>query len=163
MLCDECKKNEATYHSIKKINGATTEKHLCSECHHKTSNTSFVGFGGADSTISDLFANFANYFGRPSKPQLACKTCGTTSKEFLETGFLGCADCYEYLEEDVAPVIQKVQSAKSHVGKVPLSLRDDISAVEYEELKHKLANAIEKEDFEEAMVIRDRMRKLRGE
>ena len=29
MLCDECGKNEATFHSIKKINGVTTERHLC--------------------------------------------------------------------------------------------------------------------------------------
>ena len=35
MLCDACKKNEATYHTIKQFNGIKTETHLCADCRRK--------------------------------------------------------------------------------------------------------------------------------
>ena len=32
MLCDRCKKNEATFHKVISINGDGYETHLCSDC-----------------------------------------------------------------------------------------------------------------------------------
>ena len=32
MLCDRCKKNEATSYFRSTVNGVTTEEHLCSAC-----------------------------------------------------------------------------------------------------------------------------------
>lgn len=158
MLCDECKKNQATYHSIKKINGVSTEKHLCHECHLKQVERE-VGF----SDIGELFSGFKSFFDLPSHRNVArCSACGTTADEFLETGFVGCPNCYSELSAVVMPVISKVQSDTKHTGKVPREKQSD-AAGEYEKLRRQLDKALELEHYEQAAVIRDRMRSLRKE
>ena len=53
MLCDECGKNKATFHSIEKINGVTNERHLCSECQKK--------YGGSIMKMSGLGSLFGGF------------------------------------------------------------------------------------------------------
>ena len=158
MLCDNCKKNQATYHSIKKINGVTTERHLCYECHLKQAEKE-SDFNG----IGELFSGFKNLFGLPTHRNVArCGVCGTTADEFLETGFVGCPHCYEELSGVIMPVVSKVQSDMRHTGKSPNGKKGNAAAEEYEELRRQLDLAIESERYEDASVIRDKMRTLRG-
>lgn len=161
MLCDECKKNQATYHSIKKINGVTTEKHLCYECHMKQAEKE-LPFG-----VDGLFSGFKNLFSMPThRAAYRCSVCGTTSDEFLETGFVGCQNCYKDLSAVIMPVVSKVQNDTHHVGKSPYGIgsssENDISA-EYATLQRQLRQAVEDERYEDASVIRDKMRVLRSE
>ena len=159
MLCDDCKKNQATYHSIKKINCVSTEKHLCYECHMKQAEKD-MGF----SDIGELFSGFKNLFGLPTHRSVArCSKCGTTADEFLDTGFVGCPNCYNDLSSVIMPVVSKVQNDTRHVGKTPDGgNKGNEAAAEYEELRRQLDLAIESERYEDASVIRDRMRNLRG-
>lgn len=157
MLCDDCKKNEATYHSIKKINGVSTEKHLCYECHIKQAEKD-MGF----SDLGELFSGFKSLFGLPTHRSVArCGVCGTTADEFLETGFVGCPNCYDELSSVIMPVVSKVQNDTRHIGKCPVG-RGKNSSAEYAELRRQLESAIEAERYEDASMIRDKMRSLRG-
>lgn len=161
MLCDECGQREATFHSIKKINGQTTERHLCAECQkkHGSSFMKMPDFG-------DLFGGFGSLFGEPRiaapRDEYICPSCGTTGDEFLQTGYVGCADCYKEFAPILMPVVRKMQGDVSHVGKVPTGVENSVSA-EYERLKKELQKAIETEEYEQAGIIRDRMRQLKGE
>jgi protein arginine kinase activator len=156
MLCDECKKNQATYHSIKKINGETSERHLCGECQQKYA-------GGGFSSLSGLFSGFNTMFSEPPRRKtIQCSKCGTTAEQFLKTGFVGCSNCYTDLDEIITPVIKRVQGDVQHTGKMPLGRGADHGA-EYARIKKQLDKAVEEQNFEEAMILRDRMRALRGE
>ena len=160
MLCDECGKREATYHSIKKINGETTERHLCSECQKKY-GSSLMKMPG----LGNLFGGLSGFFDEPRLPkreEYICPSCGTTGDEFLHTGFVGCSECYKEFTPLIMPVIRRMQGDVSHVGKVPVGVENSVSA-EYDRLKKELEKAIELEEFEQASIIRDRMRQLKGE
>ncbi|MCI8412840.1 MAG: hypothetical protein HFE47_01915 [Clostridia bacterium] len=160
MLCDECGKREATYHSIKKINGETTERHLCSECQKKL-GSGFMKMSG----LNNLFGTLSGFFDEPrlqKREEYICSACGTTGNEFLHSGFVGCSECYKEFAPLIMPVIKRMQGDVSHVGKVPLGVENSVSA-EYERLKKELDKAIELEEYEQASIIRDRMRQLKEE
>ena len=160
MKCDECGKREATFHSIKKINGVTTERHMCGECQKK--------YGGSLMKISglgNLFGSLGGFFDEPrlsARNDFICPSCGTTGDEFLKTGFVGCSNCYKEFAPIIMPVIRRMQGDASHVGKVPLGVENSVS-IEYDRLKKELEKAIELEEYEQAGIIRDRMRQLKGE
>ncbi len=164
MLCDDCKKREAIYHSITKINGIKKERHLCAECYKKSTNKISddfeytTGLGG----LGGLIGSFAsNLFGE-QRNELICATCGSSAIEFERTGRIGCANCYKEFADVVLPVIQKMQGGDiSHVGKAPLGNKASIT-IQYERLKKELDDAIKVENFEQATVIRDRMRQLKN-
>lgn len=48
-----------------------------------------------------------------------CPRCGMTLEEFRRTGLLGCANCYPYFREELAPVLRRVQGRTVHTGKIP--------------------------------------------
>jgi protein arginine kinase activator len=158
MLCDECHKNEATYHSIKKINGSVTERHLCSECQRKT-----VGEGIAFPSLGGLFSGFNTMFSAlPAHKTLRCSKCGTTADSFLQSGFVGCAQCYADMESVINPVISRVQGAERHTGKAPIGREKDPNA-EYAVLKARLDKAMDEKNYDEIAVLCDRIRALRGD
>lgn len=43
----------------------------------------------------------------------AC-SCGTTLKDFLDTGLFGCENCYTVFEQELLPILQRVQGATVH-------------------------------------------------
>ena len=46
MICDECKKNDATVHLTNIVNGKKTERHLCADCaaKHNIQASALPGF-----------------------------------------------------------------------------------------------------------------------
>ena len=80
----------------------------------------------------------------------------------MHSGFVGCSECYKEFAPIIMPVIRRMQGDVSHVGKVPLGVENSVSA-EYERLKKELDKAIELEQYEQASIIRDRMRQLKEE
>ncbi len=158
MLCDECKKNEATFHAIKKINGVSTEKHLCAECQAKQSAK---GQGIVDFT--DMFSGFKSLFEPPRRSAvLRCSKCGTTSEEFLNTAYVGCPDCYTELKAVINPVIQKTQNASIHTGKSVVPITKEDKDKEYARLQAMLEEAINRDDMKTAEEVFGRIRKLKG-
>lgn len=159
MLCDECKKNQATYHEIKKINGDTRERHLCAECQINQSaknQNKLVDF-------ADMFSGFKGLFDQPRRsPLLKCSKCGTSSDEFLETAYVGCPDCYNELKSVINPIIQKVQGASVHKGKSPYVKTPQDKESEYQRLQNLLEDAINRNEMGEAETIFDQIRKLKN-
>ncbi len=152
MLCENCKKNTATTYFKQTINGKTSEVFLCSECAAKLGlSDNFSGFG-FDSV-------FAPFFGRTSiAPSSVCPTCGMSLTELSEGGKTGCPECYHAFREHLASVIQRVSGNKKHCGKTPQALRKE--ETELEQLRRKLEEAVAAENFEEATILRDKIRDL---
>lgn len=157
MKCDICKKNEATIHQTIIINGHKEEMHYCEECSQKAA----AGFKKTFS-MEDFFGAFLGQQNDTAKP--TCKSCGMTIDTFKNTGRLGCENCYNDLREYILPVIESVHGRTVHVGKSPgrdivvnpLKELDEIA-----KLNGELKKAIEIEDYENAAVLRDRIKELK--
>lgn len=165
MLCDECKVNQASVHLVSIVNGEKKERNLCPQCAHKLGADSFSPF-----SWGDMFP--ANFGGFARRREAQCPSCGMTLSEFERKGLLGCPECYQSLREGLLPVIGRVQTRAQHSGRAPKNyqpaklsepVREEEKKPETEEekLQAQLKQAIEKEEYEKAAELRDRIRTLR--
>ncbi len=167
MLCQKCGKNPATTHIKTIVNGKLTEYDLCSECAREKGYTNF--FKEMDFGFGDLLGGF---IGTPAMKgsTVRCPKCGASFEEIMETGKIGCMECYKVFHDRLLPTIHRIHGTAKHKGKVPGSsaLRivepaGKMAVVEMSPLEQKRAElkaAIEKQDFERAAVLRDEIRDL---
>lgn len=157
MLCEHCGKNEATTVLKHTVNGESHTLHICGNCAN-----------------SMLFHNFLNDFGMPglfSKNQSSmtrvrkvCDHCGTSLEEIQSTGKIGCAHCYETFSGELAKSIEKVHGKSNHLGKVPKSAKTTVKIKNMlTEYRMELNRLIAEQEFEQAAVLRDKIRHLEQE
>lgn len=160
MLCDLCAKNPATVHLTEIIDNQMNELHLCEECARQKSEQMEQQFG-----LSDLLAGMVE-FEKPVKDKeemvsLKCANCGLTYKDFKKIGRFGCSECYSTFKKYLGPLLKRIQGSVMHFGKTPVKVAQVLKkAPDIQELRQKLKNAIEREEFEEAARIRDQIREL---
>lgn len=163
MLCDICGKNPATVHLTEIIDDQMKELHLCEECAHEKSAAMEQQF-----VLSDLLAGLSE-FGKSSKDQelisVKCPNCQLTYADFKKLGRLGCAECYNVFRKYLTPLLRKIHGSSQHIGKSPLKVRPVRNSAAKKkdplaEARSKLAQAIEKEEFEEAAKLRDQIKLL---
>ena len=159
MLCDLCGKNQATVHLTEIIDDQMSELHLCEECAHKKSMQMEQQFG-----LSDLLAGLAE-FGKPEETveaaSIKCSNCGLSYQDFKKVGRLGCGECYSSFKKYLMPLLKKIHGSTQHLGKSPYKVvTRPKKKVELTELRLSLQRAIEKEEFEEAARLRDKIREL---
>lgn len=163
MMCEDCKKNSATFHMTEIINGNSKEIHLCEECASKSEefNSSF--------TIQDLLAGLLDIPGEHDLKEefaedISCSSCCTTYEEFKRGGKFGCGNCYDSFREKLVPLFKNIHGHDTHVGKIPkrtgrvIKKRKDINS-----LKSRLQESVKHEEFEIAAEIRDEIKKLEAE
>ena len=125
MLCEVCKKNEATVYITKITNGKKQQHNLCESCARDFNGFSFGGEMGVISPFSlqNILSGLMGYMGEASDnnkgSEIYCKNCGVTLKDFKEKGILGCSECYKVFSSTVDPVINRVQGKSEHIGKIP--------------------------------------------
>jgi protein arginine kinase activator len=163
MLCQRCKKQEATVHltDIAPQSGEKKEKHLCDTCaqqegvtikpHPLPLNELLNSFVMASSGIQELV-------------ELKCEHCGLSFVEFRNQGLLGCPHDYEVFTKPLQALIERAhEGATHHVGKRPrhsdqvASRQQDLSR-----LRRELDAAVEREDYRLAAKLRDGIRALQG-
>ncbi len=165
MLCEICNKKKAAVF-IKKIeNGNKIEYNLCEDCaskisHFKTDSGDFKK--NLFSNISDMLAGFSsmeNYETEPDKiTSKECPVCKLTFEEFQNSGRFGCHECYDAFSKELKSLLKRLQGAVQHAGKSPPGKRN---LTEINKLKDELDNAVGKEDYERAAVIRDKIKEIK--
>ena len=167
MLCQNCKKNEATTHIKHVINGEATENHFCHSCAES------LGVGGFFDDFSlNLPGIFSSFFGDSvfslGERQLdRCEKCGSCFDDIIKTGKVGCADCYEKFYSKLLPSIQRIHGKAKHQGKIPeihgtkVTAREKTAEEKIADLQKEMQKAIEEQNFERAAVIRDEIKKLK--
>lgn len=161
MLCQICKKNQATVHYTKIINGKIEELHVCEECAANNSEFNFNNPFSFHNLWTGLIEGFQNSTPNKTVEKLTCPFCGLDYSQFRETGKFGCAKCYETFKDNLIPLFKGIHGHDKHVGKVP-SRANKKAADErrIEKLKKKLQELIDREAFEEAAKLRDEIRQL---
>ena len=168
MLCQKCNAREANTHITQVINGVKTEMYLCRECANE--NQDFWGFPGKsfDKEFENLFNGFWN------SPQLTkskaqtlstpkiCDICGATTSEFLRSGKPGCSNCYNIFSDFLLRPLKQIHGSSQHNGKIPSRTGKDLKkADEIEKLQAQLNKAVAEQNFEDAALLRDKIRDLR--
>lgn len=96
--------------------------------------------------------------GASTQKEKICAHCGTTLNDIRKTSVVGCAHCYKTFEEELVPWIMKTQGSLKHIGKIgatmPVEVRQEH---QLDLLKKDLQEAIQKERYEDAAIIRDKI------
>ncbi len=167
MICDECGKRPANFHLTKMANGNKTEYHLCEPCAKSRGDWGFSI--QPDFSIHQLLSSLLNYpADQAERPESrieaaipTCRECGMNYQDFAKTGRLGCGRCYEEFGGHLEQLLRRVHGASDHSGKVPARAAEAIKAHrEIDRVKAEMAKAIEREDFEAAAKLRDKIREL---
>lgn len=153
MLCDKCKKNEATTHIKTNINGVVSSLNLCAHCAAQYGGSPF-GMG-----ISQMLGSFFDSGSTPASKTVRCPQCGASFDEIAASGKVGCDKCYEVFLDRLVPSLERIHGRSKHVGKAPsahVAESEKTSAAgELESLRAELSAAIEKQEFERAAELRD--------
>ncbi len=165
MICEKCKLNQARIHIVKIYQGKKISMNLCEQCALLYENIIIDPSGGKNinNFVSNLFEAIHGNQGIAAKgiPVIKCEECGLTLDGFRKSGRLGCSNCYKVFMENVEVVLEKVQAKNFHIGKIPERSGGELKKKnEIMSLKKKLKDRIKKEEFEEAALLRDKIRTL---
>lgn len=171
-MCDICKQNPPTHRVINFTNTKKEVLDICDDCYQKRQQSNSFDF--IKSMMGTTKAQKA------AEPQHICRVCGTTSTSFMKTGLVGCDNCYVDLAPEIRQMIRATQGDIKHMGKSPTSsekqelvetadAKNETPTVtetipeepkaESEELRLKkaLEAAVQMEDYEKAIELRDRL------
>jgi protein arginine kinase activator len=157
MICQQCDL-EATVHLTESVNGKTREVHLCSACARESGVlvSQPPPELGLEAVVQTLIINHVGELvGELAK--LRCTLCGMKFMEFRTDGRLGCPHDYELFESGLLPIVLRSHGSTRHVGKRPK--RRDAEANKRLLFRAQLRQAIEEEDYEQAAMLRDELRR----
>lgn len=174
MLCDNCKKREATIHIKEVRNGKCISTNLCPECAKEKEMAG--GLGAFGFNLAEVIFNAGKNSDDKKAPipaeedekkhKLICPACGwNTAKMRRSGGKLGCPQCYNIFDKWVKMAIEQVQRGEIHLGKRPGNSSRSVSGVKLEinKLQLQLAKAVSAEEYEKAAMLRDRINLLKNE
>ena len=156
MLCEKCGKNNATVMYTQIVNGQKSTLNICSAC-------------ASGESIFDNFGSLLNFGTRHSSQNTVCPVCNMTLAEFSRKGRMGCGECYNTFRAHAGAMLKKIHGTQKHVTDSAPQVKEEVKEVKetpknpVDELKEKLTKAISEENFEEAAVLRDKIREMENE
>lgn len=157
MKCEICKQKSAETPIKQVVDGQVKELFVCAECARHTDSEMTPAMPLADLLFSVGFEHTA--VGKRDEGDARCPACGMTRSDLKKRSRLGCPSCYAAFERDIAPMLRDMQRGERHIGKVPAVA---LVKAELDEFEAALARAITEQRFEDAAVLRDRIRELHG-
>ena len=158
MKCEKCGK-EANFYYSSTVNGQHEEHCFCADCARE------AGFENAFSfeplvvnPFGDMFDGFFDSFFAPMRLLPSFDSFGSPFGRMMAQAAPHMGFHYGAI---AAPQRRQAEPQSEAVAKVPADAGEEIKARrEHEALKQQLQEAVEKEDFETAITLRDRLRKL---
>ncbi|MBE6727292.1 MAG: hypothetical protein E7562_01445 [Ruminococcaceae bacterium] len=162
MLCEKCGKNNATTHIRTVVNGVVTEHNLCGYCAAKEGYTD-IGNNSLGEMLASVFGDVLTK--NSASAALRCQCCNASFSDIAESGKVGCSECYKTFYDELLPYLKRVHGSTRHAGKIPnrapLMVKPQKETID--SLRMKLNELVRLEKFEEAAVVRDRIKKLEEE
>lgn len=168
MKCESCGQNDATIKYYENINGVKKLIYICPECAAKLGILSF------SPSFTSLISNPKINIKEETKK---CSNCGYTYDKYLKTGFFGCPHCYETFSDKIDSLLLNIHGHYKHKEKLVVNKEDvnlktsvnktknvkkQVKTNDLEELKKLLKLHIQNEQYEDAAVIRDKIKKIEG-
>ncbi|MFH1784495.1 MAG: UvrB/UvrC motif-containing protein [bacterium] len=174
MLCNMCHKKEAVVHFTEIIENQITKLHICEDC-AKQKGLQFP-FGKPLFSMADLLAGLTNFeaYSTEQQAKIKCPKCGVTYNDFKRNGKLGCCECYTCFHTELATLLKRIHGGVTHLGKLPVSRGNKTgtkkkasvetsTSIERQlrQLQSELQDAVKREEYERAAIIRDRIKGLK--
>jgi protein arginine kinase activator len=158
MKCQKCTK-AATLHITEIVSEDQVEElHLCEECAHKYL---YEPQQKQQTGIKQAQAAPVEEAEEPAVLNRECEVCGLKFVDFRNTGRLGCPHDYDEFREELLPLLENIHGETRHCGKSPRRLpQAKQTQSELLQLRKQLLQAVNKEAYEEAARLRDRIRRL---
>ncbi len=166
MVCDTCGERPAEYTLTQVVDDEKTTLHLCEQCAAERGIE--TGSKMLKSPLGDFLASMGSEDEGPAAStadETECEFCGGTLQDFRETGRLGCPHCYVQFEQHLRGLLRRLHGSSAHVGEVFLTPlgeeeRNDDGKRRLHDLRERLRQAVDVENFELAAELRDRIRVL---
>lgn len=157
MICEYCNQREAEAVLKQKLNGKIQIIHLCSVC----ANSMLLNNFFSDFSVNNIFAKNLETMPKTKK---ICSKCGASFEDIVSSGRIGCSYCYDEFANEINRTIEKVHGKAVHIGKKPrsakkISERKQLIA----EYRNKLNKLVIEQEFEEAALLRDKIKMLESE
>lgn len=159
MLCSNCGMKNAGFHYKYFSGGKYTELHLCSECAAK------LGYIKDNDNLFNFTSILGDFLSVPKSANftaLKCPDCQTSFDTVRRSGFLGCDKCYQTFGDSIEAMLSKIQPSTTHKGKLSGA---DGKKIERENtlksLEEELKRAIIEEKYEDAAVLRDKIKEFK--
>jgi len=179
--------NPKLYHITNVQNGKAEQLHLCQQCADSYLHDEKLSIEPEleDQEMMHTLVDFLAYLTNPKeklekvkgKRSKTCPECGISIEEIARTGKMGCADCYSFFGKNLSTVLKQIhEGATEHVGKVPkrwaeergvekmtaelMAKKKKIFAGHWNNLQKELFAAVGDERYEQAVVLRDKIKDL---
>lgn len=168
MLCECCHAHPATVHMVQVVNGHRKEEHLCSECAEKEhvfqKEQSFFGHGFFDSPLDHFFGG--SMLGHLLEDPFGTRTLEDQGGQFIEVDprkLPENEDGYNRFKEAIRPSFQKGKN-EIPVNEPKAKEKADAPAEseELQALRKELKSCVDREDFERACEVRDKIKAIEG-
>lgn len=168
MLCERCHAHPATVHMVQVVNGNRKEEHLCSECAEKEhvfqKEQSFFGNGFFDSPLDHFFGG--SMLGHLLEDPFGTCTLEDQGGQFIEVSpekLPENEDSYSRFKESIRPLFQKGKN-EIPVNEPKTKEKGDAPAEseELQALRKELKSCVDREDFERACEVRDKIKAIEG-
>lgn len=179
MNCENCGRNYANVRYTQIINGNKSERFLCEECSKRLGIQNIdlsMDFSGLLGDVLSSFEQESLFQDLLKTKDVRCKRCDFSFEDFINTGKFGCEDCYSEFEERIDPILRSIQGSNRHIGRIGKienaednkeekweELEKEAQNPEIEKLKKDLKSAVKEENYEEAAILRDKIKKLEGD
>lgn len=160
MKCQRCSEKEAKVTVSRLVAGQPVLENLCAECARVLEKPELLTLFSEEGLLHhmmDVMEDSALKIEYVVTQR--CPNCGLTYAGYKKIRKLGCGVCYTTFEEKLMDWIRRFQGADYHIGMRP-------GAVELENqqmgqmLLNALKEAVEREDFEMAASLRDKIKGL---
>ena len=131
------------------VNGQKSTLNICSAC-------------ASGESIFDNFGSILSFGTRQSTPNTVCPVCKMTLSEFSRKGRVGCGECYNTFRTHASAMLKKIHGTSKHTATAPVQEEQAPKKEEekspLDKLREEMAKAIAEENFEQAAVLRDKIR-----
>uniref|UniRef100_UPI003FEE8AAB UvrB/UvrC motif-containing protein n=1 Tax=Dialister sp. TaxID=1955814 RepID=UPI003FEE8AAB len=166
MLCERCHAHPATVHMVQVVNGHRKEEHLCSECAEKEhvfqKEQSFFGSGFFDSPLDHFFGG--SMLGHLLEDPFGGRTLEDQGGQFIEVSpekLPENEDGYNRFKESIRPSFQKGKNEiPVNEPKAKEKANAPAESEELQALRRELKSCVDREDFERACEVRDKIKAL---
>ena len=159
MLCDGCQKREASIMLHMITNGQVSTRSLCASCAQKAHSQMSQAF----TTMGVQMEGLNGMIEKPRQeelrlPKMICSACRTPYEDIDHDTVFGCKHCYSAFHQQVIDYLSALRGE-------PKPPREEsftpIPSLTQEELKERLQDAVNAEDYEQAATLRDEIQRMR--
>lgn len=160
MKCQRCSEKEAKVTISSMVAGQPILENVCKECARGLEKPELLTLFSEEGLLHHMMDVMEDSALKIEYVvTLRCPNCGLTYAGYKKIRKLGCSVCYTTFEEKLMEWIRRFQGADYHIGIRPSAIEQESQQLSHV-LMQALKEAVDREDFEMAARLRDKIKGL---